>query len=83
MPKENYFNGDFEAECNKMLKCFDDQSTSCVMNDAMLNILNDNVTKEEIICALSILKKKSPGFDLIPAECVKYVIDFIKPHLFL
>ena len=63
MPKENYFNGDFEAECNIMLKRFNDQSTSGVMNDPMLNILNSNVTEEEIMSAVSRLKnKKWPGF---------------------
>jgi hypothetical protein len=82
MPKEKYFDLDFERECEKMLEGFDNESSICIISEPMLNILNDNITVEEVTNAVSKLKnKKAPGLDLIPAECVKCIIDFIKPHL--
>ena len=80
MPEQDYFDRDFEKEVEKFLTTYDHDGPSEV--NSMLNILNDNISIDEIQCAVAKIKKgKSPGTDGIPAEFIKCSIETIKYDL--
>ena len=84
MPVEGYFDVQFERECQAFLKEYDKDPAKCFdeNDNCILDILNNNITVEEIVSAVKQLKNnKAPGLDLIPAECVKASIHVIKSHL--
>jgi exonuclease III len=86
MPVEKYFDLEFEKDCQVFLEEYDQTGGIDKHLDSdqklMLDILNRNITVEEIVSATKKLKNnKAPGLDLIPAECVKAGIHVIKTHL--
>jgi hypothetical protein len=83
IPEQDYFNKDFERECELFLKRYDEGvDNQIIKNTSELEILNDNITQAEIRNAINSLKNgKSPGLDMIPAECVKICAETIVPHL--
>jgi hypothetical protein len=83
MPEMSYFDKVFEQEAADFLRKYDNgELQGIVENSLELNILNDNISVEEVACAAKKLKaNKSPGLDMIPAEFVKMNINQIKSHL--
>ena len=82
MPDQQYFNREFEDECKKFLDLYDKDECELDIDANELEILNNNISCEEIKCAISCLKKgKAPGLDLIPAEIVKLSSEALIPHL--
>jgi hypothetical protein len=82
MPCMSYFDKKFEKMAENFLERHDQNEPSCTENSLELEILNDNISLEEIECAIQKLKtKKSPGLDLIPAEFIKFNVELIKHDL--
>ena len=65
------------------MKRYDDGIDDQIVKNILgLEILNDNITQEETFKAIASLKKgKSPGLDMITAECVNIYSQEIVPHL--
>ena len=82
MPNEPYFNKDFENNvCQLMARnkidCVHDEQNAC-----MLEIINRNISIEEIEYAIKKLKSgKAPGIDRIPVEFIKETVHVIKYEL--
>jgi hypothetical protein len=84
MPQMPFFDKQFELDATDFLSKYqkgklDGHSVPTVKH---LEILNDNITLEEVKGAIKGLKAgKSPGIDSIPAEFIKISADFLAPHI--
>ena len=83
MPKEDYFDLQFEQHCIEFLNEFTQADDFSVSNSVMESfVFNCNFTHEEIDYAIRCLKgNKSCGIDLIPANCIKAGRDQLVHHL--
>ena len=83
IPQQQYFDMEFEAQVNQFIKNYDASDyDTCIKDDGMNAILNNDIEVEEIVCAVKKLKTgKSPGVDRIPVEFVKECINVIKYDL--
>ena len=82
IPKQEYFDFEFEEQCEFFLEKFDKDSSNAMLDPEDITLFNENITLEEISFAISKLKaNKAPGIDLISAECIKSNVEFLKHHL--
>jgi hypothetical protein len=82
MPHLDYFDKDFELEVEEFLNRYDNGCVPAKYPSEILNILNDNITEDEIKHVISQMKAgKSPGIDSIASDFVKSTCDTIVNHL--
>jgi hypothetical protein len=83
IPAQEYFSEKSQQEIEQFLHLYDKGFNASHQDIGdMVNILNDNISIEEIEGAINKLKNgKSPGLDGIPSEMVKHSVNAIKSHL--